>query len=299
MADLPFVSVVIPVYNDALRLGRCLEALARQTYPKDALEVVVVDNASQDDVRSVVARFPNAACAFQPVRGPAAARNLGVSVSRGEVIAFTDADCLPEPGWLANGVRALLALPRCGMLAGRVDLFPADPARPTAAELYDSVTYLQQRRHAERGFAATANAFVLRRVWDEVGGFDQSFTTASAEDQEWGRRAGARGYPAAYADDALVRHPATATLKALCAKAQRIRKGLDQLRRMEGRGGPLEALKVLGRPVYVPVFLCARLALDPRLGGPGARLAVCLVAVYVFYWQRWAALKSLLLGLEA
>jgi glycosyltransferase involved in cell wall biosynthesis len=274
------LSVVIPVFNDARRLALCLEAVSRQTWPKERLQVVVVDNASTEDIRAVVARFPGAAYAHEPARGPAAARNRGVSLSTGEILAFTDADCLPEPRWLEHGVRRLTAEKGCGVVGGRVDLAPADPARPTAAELYDRATYLDQRRHVERShFAATANLFTYKKVFDEAGGFDTRFPAASGEDYEWGLRVHARGLRLVYCDEARVAHPAEASLPALGRKARRIREGLRQLREMRGeRRSPVrEALLALLRPVFV----CARILRGDRLDSLRQKAAACRVAVQV------------------
>ncbi|MDD5305140.1 MAG: glycosyltransferase family A protein, partial [Elusimicrobia bacterium] len=172
----PAVTVIVPVFNDGRRLALCLGALARQTYPMSAVQIIVVDNASTEDIRAVTGKFPGATCAHEAVRGPAAARNKGVALARGRVIAFTDADCLPAPDWLERGVARLDAEPGCGLIGGRVDLFCEDAERPVLAEIYDSVTYLQQKRHVEKShFAATANLFTYKAVFDDVGLFDARF----------------------------------------------------------------------------------------------------------------------------
>jgi glycosyltransferase involved in cell wall biosynthesis len=100
LTDEPFVSVIIPVYNDVERLVLCLEALGKQTYARDRFEVVVVDNGSTSTIRPVVEAFPYCVAAFEAQPGSYAARNRGIAVSRGEIVCFTDADCVPSEGWI-------------------------------------------------------------------------------------------------------------------------------------------------------------------------------------------------------
>nr|MBA2449198.1 glycosyltransferase family 2 protein [Chloroflexota bacterium] len=140
----PFVSVVIPVFNDPDRLRTCLQALEHQTYPKDRYEVIVVDNGSAQTVGPLVDEFRQARSTYEKVPGTAAARNRGIALASGEVLAFTDADCIPAHDWLAKGVPRLLGTPDCGLLAGHIEVFFRDPEHPTAAEAYDALTAFPQ-----------------------------------------------------------------------------------------------------------------------------------------------------------
>ena len=167
-AHTPFVSVVVPVFDHAERLALCLSALRKQTYPRGLYEIVVVDNGA--------GLSPSHAAGFECTRiiseespGSYAARNRGVSVSQGEVIAFTDADCVPAPDWIAMGVAALLKTPETGFAAGLIAVHAEDRERPTATELYESVTAFRQREYVERwSFGATANLFTFRRVFARI-----------------------------------------------------------------------------------------------------------------------------------
>jgi len=96
----PFVSVIIPVYNDPERLKTCLQALEEQTYPQSSYEVIVVDNGSDESIEPIVTEFNQAKAGYEPHPGSYAARNKGLSLARGEVIAFTDADCIPALDWI-------------------------------------------------------------------------------------------------------------------------------------------------------------------------------------------------------
>jgi len=141
-SELPAVSVVIPAYNDCQRLLVALEALAAQTYPHELFEVVVADNGSSDDtlgrVREFKAGTPVSVVVVQElaIQSSYAARNKALSVASGDVIAFTDSDCIPTHDWLAAGVGAL---GESSSLAagGAIEFFYAGNVA-TAIELLDS-----------------------------------------------------------------------------------------------------------------------------------------------------------------
>ncbi len=104
--NMPFVSVIIPTYHDWERLGYvCTNALfKKQTYPKDHFEAIIINNAPEDS--SPEFNLPdNFKIISESKPGSYAARNKGVSVARGEIIAFTDSDCIPCPDWIEQGVK--------------------------------------------------------------------------------------------------------------------------------------------------------------------------------------------------
>ncbi|MGH7859534.1 MAG: glycosyltransferase family A protein, partial [Candidatus Binatia bacterium] len=125
-AAVPLVSVVVPTFGDAEGLGRCLAALELQTYPADRYEVVVVDNGSRPAVVLPESRRARR-LEIEPKPGSYAARNRGVRSSRGEIFAFTDADCAPRADWLEQGVAALGIDPAVHPVAGRIELTFAAP----------------------------------------------------------------------------------------------------------------------------------------------------------------------------
>lgn len=227
----PFVSVIVPVYNDGRPLALCLDALEAQTYPRDRYEVVVVDNTSDEPIEPLVRRCPQARLVTEATPGSYAARNRGLADSRGEIIAFTDADCLPSLDWIACGVRTLQEQPHCGAVAGRLQLTFRNPARLTAIDLYSSLTSKRQHANVEHGFGETANLFTWRAVLDRVGAFDSRLRARG--DIVWGRRLGAAGYRIAYAEDVSARHPAPSFGK-FCRRVRRMAGGrYDVSRRPE------------------------------------------------------------------
>ncbi len=186
------VSVITPARDAAGTLPTLLDALAAQTAP--AAEVIVIDDGSSDDTRAIAERH---AVVTQVVigtgHGPGAARNAGVAASSGDVLAFTDADCIPEPGWLAAGLEALQD---ADLVQGRVE---ADgPVGP-----YDRTVRVPRFSHLYE----TAN-LLLRREW--FVGFEPWLSPARskelAEDVWLGWRIRRAGGRVAFAEDAVVRH---------------------------------------------------------------------------------------------
>jgi len=99
-----FASVIIPVYNDVKRLEICLKTLEAQTYNKDRYEVIVIDNGFNENIESAAAKYRHVKLLKESRPGAEAARNTGIAAAAGEVLAFTDSDCVPAEDWLEKGV---------------------------------------------------------------------------------------------------------------------------------------------------------------------------------------------------
>lgn len=216
MTATPSVSVIVPHYRDVAALDRCLKALAVQTWPHP-FEIVVADNNSPEGeawVRDAIAGRAKLVVVTEKGAGPA--RNGGVAVSTGEILAFTDCDCVPEPQWLAEGLDALQS---ADFVGGGVRTLVEDPKRVTPVEAFERVFAFDMRTYAEKlGFAGSGNLFISRRVFDMVGGF----RAAVSEDRDFSWRATAKGFRLGYRDEARVGHPARRTWPELVAKWRRI-----------------------------------------------------------------------------
>ena len=192
------VSVIVPAHDAAATLPRTLAALAAQEL-SEPHEVIVVDDGSSDDTAAIAERSDAPVTVVrQACLGPAAARNRGAEVARGEVLAFTDADCFPTPRWLAAG---LDGMKDAELVQGAVHADPDASIGPFDRTLW--VTY-------ETGLYETANLFVARAVFDRVAGFESVVPLPTGEhfgEDIWfawrARRAGAR---TAFRSDALVHH---------------------------------------------------------------------------------------------
>ena len=276
---LPFLSVIIPVFNEGARLRLCLEALAAQIYPKDRYEVIVVDNGSDEPPVWVGHEYPAVVFVEESRPGSYAARNRGIGLAKGEVFAFTDGDCIPDAYWLANGAKEVTADPSVGLVGGRVEFFFRDPEHPTVAELYDSVMYLNQREAVKvTGFAATANMFTSRSVLEHVGVFDPA--VKSGGDREWGQRVRSRGYRLLYAEDAVVKHPARDTFAKISSRNIRVLGGHHELYAREGRARRwLQIVKELVHDLSPPIRFVRRLVRDDRIKGASPKTLVTLMHV--------------------
>lgn len=211
-----FVSVIIPVFNDSDRLRRCLEALSQQTVSNDYFEIIVVDNGSTDNVVQVIQHYPQVILISESQPGSYAARNKGIATAKGNILAFTDADCIPDPSWLENGIKYLAANPHCGIAAGKIKFFFQQPGAPNIVEIYDSAVHLRQEQYVKEQWGATANLFTTPAVVNKVGLFNTDLK--SGGDLEWGKRVSAQGYTVSYVLDSIVAHPARSSLQEMRQK---------------------------------------------------------------------------------
>jgi glycosyltransferase involved in cell wall biosynthesis len=282
-----YVSVIIPVYNDLDRLYLCLQALERQTYPRDRFEVIVADNGSAPPLRKEGLPGRDIAVVVQKEGGSYAARNAGIRIARGDVLAFTDSDCIPSAGWLEHGVETLLRQPECGLVAGRVEVFFADRENPTSVELYERAVAFRQQFNIEKSkYAATANLFTFRRVMERVGTFRESMI--SGGDTEWGARVAEAGYAMTYSHNAAVRHPARASFDELKRKIVRVAYGnisLHQDRSVHLRN--LAWLRMLSPPLYSLKAIWT----SDDLRGAGQRSRATVVALRAKYTWAWHRIR--------
>ena len=216
----PFVSVIIPHFNDQARLSRCLTLLEKQTYPSHRYEIIVVDNGSDSLPEATVNSSPHSRLLFEAKPGSYIARNRGISVAQGEVIAFTDSDCVPSLDWLDQGVDAITRNSNMGFIAGHINVFPRNTEAPTIAEQYEMVRAFPIKENVEKyHFGVTGNLFTLRNVIDRVGLFDE--TLKSSGDSDWCERVYAQGYNIVYAEGVCVNHPARMRVKDIYQRARR------------------------------------------------------------------------------
>jgi len=293
------VAVVVPAYNAAVTLPDTLAALARQTYDAGRVDVVVVDDGSTDDTAAVAARFA-ASVVRQDNQGPAAARNAGVAASSGDVIVFTDADCVPEPDFLTALTAPLRADPD---VAGAQGAYSTTQQSLTArfAQLEFEDRYAYAARFPCLDLVATYAAAFRRAVFTEAGGFDTAFTRADNEDTELSYRLCRLGRRLVFAPAARVAHRHPATLgRYLRIKASRAFWRLRACR---------EHPEKLVRDGYTPPVirvqtalgaLClAGIILSPMLGGGLVFLATAAIVATSLPFARFAARRDRVVGLLA
>lgn len=217
------VTVVVPTRDRPAALAECLRALA-------GADVVVVDDASVDaEAVAAVAEAAGARLVVGEGRGPAAARNLGVSVADGEVVCFTDDDCRPRPGWVDALVAGL------GDAAAAAGPTVATGTVATAAQVVTNHLLLSSLHDGRLGFAPTSNLAVRREVAERLP-FDESFPLAAGEDRDWCDRLTGAGEVLAYAPDAVVDHHPDLDLTGFWRQQQRYGRGSVHYRSARGEG---------------------------------------------------------------
>jgi glycosyltransferase involved in cell wall biosynthesis len=280
--SIPFVSIIIPVLNDAEGLRRCLDSLENQTYPRSRYEVIVVDNGSKESIKDVVYRFDHATVCRELRAGSYAARNKGISLSKGSILAFIDSDCVADPNWIDNGVIRLLRHPEAGLVGGKVNFLFKDHEKPTAIELFDSFTAFQQKNYIEIAkFSGAGNLFTFKKVFEHVGLFND--TLRSGGDYEWGQRVYIHGYPLIYADDVTVSHPARSSFSQIYKKYLRVIGGENDIKRRNGyplKGFLLDILRDLKMPFYFSLWILSERRLSLML-----RIQVSSIMGIVKYFQ--------------
>ena len=193
------VSVIVPAYNEAASIGRCLEALVAQTRAPE--EIIVVDDGSTDTTAQIAASH-GVRVIRQANQGAAAARNRGVEASTGSLLLFTDADCAPVPEWAARLVAAFSDPEVAGVKGTYLTAQRSLVARFVQLE-YES-RYRRMRRQASIDFIDTYSAGYRRDVFEAVGGFDEAIRFV--EDQELSFRIAAAGHRLVFVPEARVYH---------------------------------------------------------------------------------------------
>ena len=216
------ICVIVPVYNDWYRLQSnlgCFREAVDRGAVKAAVDVVFVDNGS-DALGNVGSHFELEVCVAP---GSYSARNfaLRTRIDEYDYFAFTDADCIPEAGWLEKAIE-FLCEHGSPLLAGGVQMV-ARPGGHSFVEAYDLLLGIPQERYVRNGYAVTANLFVRNDVFKVAGLFDD--TRFSGGDAELCRRARSYGFGLDYLADSLVRHPARVQWREIINKVKRVTGG--------------------------------------------------------------------------
>jgi glycosyltransferase involved in cell wall biosynthesis len=235
LTDPFFVSVIMPAYNSAAFIPDAAESIRRQAYPR--LELIIVDDGSTDGTAEVAKALPNLSVqyVYQPNGGPARARNHGLRLARGDVIALLDADDLWPPDRLRCQLRYLERDPLTEVVLGRFQCFRTVP-RPGGG------SDIQTTSPAVVNLLVGA-ALYRRRVFDRIGGFDEAIRYC--EDADWFMRAREQGVPIVVHDEVTLlyrRHQANMTrgrdVRGLHV-VDLLKKSLDRRRKQHGEAHSL------------------------------------------------------------
>ena len=195
-------SIIIPAYNAESTIGECLKALEKQSF-KD-FEVIVIDDGSKDKTSEVAKGFKGVKVFSQKNAGPAKARNLGAKNAKGEIIIFTDSDCVPEKKWLEETLKPMKD-PKIAGVQGTYKTSQKEiVARLIQLEIEQRHEKMAKKKYID--FMGTYSAAYRRKVFLELGGFDESFPKASGEDAEFSFRVNEAGYKMIFNINAVVWH---------------------------------------------------------------------------------------------
>lgn len=203
-------SVVIPSHGRALALQRCLRAL--QALGQAELEIVVVDDGTEPPLT-----VPGGVHLFRQLRsGPAAARNLGAQMARGDWLVFMDDDCEPGPGWWPNLVQATADHPNTALGGHTRNRLTQNVYAEASQALVDFLYDFQERRPSASQFFTSNNLVVPRADFLKLNGFDTSFRAAAGEDREFLLRWTTSGRPTRWMKSLVVLHAHNLNLLRFC-----------------------------------------------------------------------------------
>jgi glycosyltransferase involved in cell wall biosynthesis len=216
------VSVIIPFFGQPDQLLACLTALAGQTLPPEQIEIIVVDNGSPHNLSLLTKSFRCVRCLREERPGSFAARNCGIEASTGEIIAFTDSDCLPSPTWLYEGTKSL-EKDLATIVGGKIEYLDPPGRTLNTFERFEEAFFLLNKQKylvESLSVSATANTFALKDVFRRVGLFDPNLMNFA--DGDWTQRAVRAGEVLRYSELAVVRHPRRSTYREVRRKTKRI-----------------------------------------------------------------------------
>ena len=277
--------MVVPHFRDLVSLDRCLVDLSRQTLAAEAFEVIVGDNGSPEGEDAIAAVIDGrAGLVTVRRRGAGAARNGAAAEAQGDILAFTDCDCRPEPGWLVGGLAALASYDFVG---GQMKVLVDDPASITPVEAFERVIAFDNENYVrKKHFTVTANLFCPRVLFETVGGFG----VGVSEDLDWSHRAKSAGYRLGYAPAAVVGHPARRTWAQLLTKWRRLHRESFALSKSRPGGRWAWMLRAAVLPASA-LWHMPRVLLSRELVGSKQRLGALIVLFRIRLWRSLDACK--------
>lgn len=232
------ISVIIPYYKDLQNLKLLLENLENQSLPFKQWEAIVVNNDTKIPLKLPEGFSVSYNLEFceESIQGSYAARNKGIAAAKGEILAFTDSDCLPERDWLKNAWNFFSQdfKKEIGILTGPVTLFFKNPKSLSDAEVYEKYTGFTTELYANEGHAITANWFSYKSVLVEFGNFNAKLK--SNGDSELSGKI-SQAYQIVYKDEIKVLHPARYHTQDLVNKYKRLMGGTYCRRYQENKHG--------------------------------------------------------------
>jgi cellulose synthase/poly-beta-1,6-N-acetylglucosamine synthase-like glycosyltransferase len=207
-AETPFVSIVVPMYNEEKTVGECIKALLNQSYPSEQYEIIVVSDGSNDNSEEVVRNILKSENKFdiklirQESQGAAAARNFGVKFSQWPILLFIDADCIADYRWIEEMIKPFLRYNVTGVQGAYKTKQKKIVAQLTQIEFEERFRKLQQREYVD--FVGSFSAAYKREVFEKFNGFNTKFVMN--EDVDLAYRISSDGYRLYFNPEAIVYH---------------------------------------------------------------------------------------------
>ncbi|GAB7021075.1 glycosyltransferase family 2 protein [Halostagnicola bangensis] len=234
----PYISVICPVYNDPEGVVETITSLRDQTYPEKRYEIIVVDNGSDDETRSLATKaLTDVDNGFvideTDIQSSYAARNTGIEHSNGEILAFIDADMTASSEWLAQLLTAFDKT-SADYIGCDVELTIPDGTKTLIGQYNRATAFPIESYLKHQHFVPTCALAVRRNVFADIGLFNDRLQ--SGGDLEFGQRVAAAGYSQVFAPNAVLYHPARTTLTEFVSKALRVGRGKEQIYRSNPEG---------------------------------------------------------------
>ena len=235
---LPRVSVVIPIYNGESDLSELISCLYAQTYPKQQVEYLLVDNNSSDRTFSFLqTAAEDCSIVIRPlsenqIQSSYAARNVGIQAAVGEFIAFTDADCRPQPQWLESLIQPFYQ-PEVAIVAGEILALTGGNLLEKFAERQQTLSQKHTLAHPFCAYAQTANLAIRRTVLEHSGLFRPYLTTGGDADICW-RILKQKLGRLEFVPDAIVQHHHRTSIKELASQWRRYGRSNHYLHELHG-----------------------------------------------------------------
>lgn len=213
-AQLPnFISIIVGTYNRAAKLSQCIDSLLAMSVPDSVgWELICVDNNSTDNTKQVIEKFATRSAipihyVFKKSQGISHARNAGLKLARGDIIAVTDDDCIADPNWLKIVWEEFRSDPALSMLGGRIELYNKGDLPVSIRTIRERVAVTPERVF---GIVNGCNLAFHKRTISKIGLYDTALgpgtSIPAAEDWDFIWRVLKAGFKIGYSPDALVYH---------------------------------------------------------------------------------------------
>jgi cellulose synthase/poly-beta-1,6-N-acetylglucosamine synthase-like glycosyltransferase len=237
----PFISVIIPIYNGEDDLPDLLKCLQNQTYPREQVEYLLINNNSSDQTGSILEQavikskwsgFPLVVLSENQIQSSYAARNLGIKTARYDLLVFTDADCRPSYQWLEEIVKPF-GDTDIGIVAGEIFALTGNSILEKYAERREILSPKFLLEHPFSPYGQTANLAIRKAAFEKVGLFRPYLTTGGDADICW-RILRETQWQLAYAPTAVISHRHRSTIKSFRSQFQRYGRSNRYLHELHG-----------------------------------------------------------------